>query len=292
MANGGDTEEYVVVSSVRPGLKREFAFAWKSQADCAGSIGRRRARRTPNGALENEAPKNSPSPKRFKSSDSNDVKNDSDSAEKLKLSSGAENVMMDEAVKGKVGGDVVTDDVDRLISVSEDDPKSDVVDSTSDDEQRSMFVESGIKELESMGVELAQGEGEVQGCNAPNEDAEKDESEPACEGAGISAQKLNTEPGDGVIERAFDEVPVKRVTRAAVKVVKGALNRSAVSAREGGRTEGGSESHLMGRFEKKTPKKVLVKKFPTMLRELLETGLLEGLPVRYLRGRKVYSVCT
>ncbi|XP_058199977.1 uncharacterized protein LOC131314980 isoform X3 [Rhododendron vialii] len=341
MANGADTEEYVVVSRVRPGLKREFAFAWKSQADCAGSTGRTRARRTPNGALGNEASKDSPSSKRFKSSESN---KDSESVEKHKLIGSTENV----------GSDVEGGDVERLISVSEDEPKSDVVDSTSDDEQRSVFVESAVKEVVSMGIELVRDEG-----NAANEDAGKDVSEQPCEGAEISAQKLNTEacdgvvdraeisaqklhkepcdgvveraeisarmlstdpgdgvseraeisaqklnrePGDGVveraeisarklntesadgvIERAFDETPVKRVTRSVVKVVNETLKRSDT---EEVKTGDRSESVLLGKLEKKMPKRIKVKKYPTMLKELLETGLLEGLPVTYLRGMK------
>ncbi|XP_058199978.1 uncharacterized protein LOC131314980 isoform X4 [Rhododendron vialii] len=284
MANGADTEEYVVVSRVRPGLKREFAFAWKSQADCAGSTGRTRARRTPNGALGNEASKDSPSSKRFKSSESN---KDSESVEKHKLIGSTENV----------GSDVEGGDVERLISVSEDEPKSDVVDSTSDDEQRSVFVESAVKEVVSMGIELVRDEG-----NAANEDAGKDVSEQPCEGAEISAQKLNTEacdgvvdraeisaqklhkePADGVIERAFDETPVKRVTRSVVKVVNETLKRSDT---EEVKTGDRSESVLLGKLEKKMPKRIKVKKYPTMLKELLETGLLEGLPVTYLRGMK------
>ncbi|KAG5515623.1 hypothetical protein RHGRI_036610 [Rhododendron griersonianum] len=392
MANGADAEEYVVVSRVRPGLKREFAFAWKSQADCAGSTGRTRARRTPNGALGNEASKDSSSSKRFKSSESN---KDSESVEKHKLIGSTENV---------------GSDVERLISVSEDEPKSDVVDSTSDDEQRSVFVESAVKEVVSMGIELVRDMG-----NAANEDAGKDVSEQPCEGAEISAQKLNTEPCDGVverteisaqklhtepcdgvveraeisarmlstepgegvieraeisaqelnrepgdgvveraeisarklntepcdgvveraeisarmlstepgdlvveraeilarklntepcdgvvekaeisaqksnrepggvIERAFDETPVRRVTRSAVKVVNETLKRSDT---EEVKTGDRSQSVLLGKLEKKTPKRIKVKKYPTMLKELLETGLLEGLPVKYLRGMK------
>ncbi|KAI8524181.1 hypothetical protein RHMOL_Rhmol13G0129800 [Rhododendron molle] len=355
MANGADTEEYVVVSRVRPGLKREFAFAWKSQADCAGSTGRTRARRTPNGALGNEASKDSSSSKRFKSSESN---KDSESLEKHKLIGSTENV---------------GSDVERLISVSEDEPKSDVVDSTSDDEQRSVFVESAVEEVVSMGIELLRDVG-----NAANEDAGKDVSEQLCVGAEISAQKFNTEPcdgvveraeisaqklrtepcdgvveraeisarklntepcdgvvegaeisarmlstepgdvvveraeilarklntepcdgvveraeisaqksngepGDGVLERAFDETPVRRVTRSAVKVVNETLKRSDT---EEVKTGDGSQSVLLGKLEKKMPKRIKVKKYPTMLKELLETGLLEGLPVTYLRGMK------
>ncbi|KAD7480178.1 hypothetical protein E3N88_03314 [Mikania micrantha] len=44
------------------------------------------------------------------------------------------------------------------------------------------------------------------------------------------------------------------------------------------------------KLEIKMSKKIVLKKFPTKLKELLETGLLEGSPVRYVRGSKVKHV--
>ncbi|GMN59830.1 hypothetical protein TIFTF001_028918 [Ficus carica] len=45
MAKGADTEEFVVLSQVRAGLKREFAFAMKVQNEISGSLGRTRSTR-------------------------------------------------------------------------------------------------------------------------------------------------------------------------------------------------------------------------------------------------------
>ncbi|KAF5751582.1 putative protein binding protein [Tripterygium wilfordii] len=50
MANGADPEAFVVRSTIRTGLKREFAFALKSQSEISGLLGRTRARRVQNGS--------------------------------------------------------------------------------------------------------------------------------------------------------------------------------------------------------------------------------------------------
>ncbi|XP_050239000.1 uncharacterized protein LOC126688368 isoform X2 [Mercurialis annua] len=45
MANGTDNKKDTVAAKVRPGLKREFAFAFKAHSEISGSLGRTRARR-------------------------------------------------------------------------------------------------------------------------------------------------------------------------------------------------------------------------------------------------------
>ncbi|KAL7173782.1 hypothetical protein ACSBR2_033108 [Camellia fascicularis] len=291
MANGDGTEEFVLLSQVRPGLKRELAFALKSGAEFANVMGRTRARRSQNGALSNEVPNNI-SNKRFKSADSKyDVEKISVEDQLMGV---IEKSMNDEAVKSEVPIGVIKDDVEGVISISEDEPKSDVVDLTSDDEQKSVLVESNLKEVEPMGdlaepmcIVFPEVEDQAKECNSDkspvNEDAEKDELKPLCkEGpameAEIPAPKLNAEPVDGFLEKVFYEKPTRRVTRSAVKVMAEPLERSA--------TVEGSERDPIGKLEMKMSKKIELKRYPTKLKDLLETGLLEGLPVRYLRGSK------
>ncbi|XVF19831.1 hypothetical protein REPUB_Repub11eG0144500 [Reevesia pubescens] len=48
MANGTKVEDFVVLSRVRTGLKREFEFALKVQAEICGSLGRTRSRKAEN----------------------------------------------------------------------------------------------------------------------------------------------------------------------------------------------------------------------------------------------------
>ncbi|EXC24900.1 Chromodomain-helicase-DNA-binding protein 4 [Morus notabilis] len=52
MAKGADSEEFVVLSRVRAGLKREFAFALKVQTEICGSLGRTRSSRKIVGCLD------------------------------------------------------------------------------------------------------------------------------------------------------------------------------------------------------------------------------------------------
>ncbi|KAK9279869.1 hypothetical protein L1049_013552 [Liquidambar formosana] len=65
MANGTDSEEFVVLSKVRPGLKRELAWALKLQSQISGSPGRTRASKAQNGSLGNGGSEK-PSKKRLK----------------------------------------------------------------------------------------------------------------------------------------------------------------------------------------------------------------------------------
>lgn len=52
-----DSEEFVVLSKVRTGHKREFEFALRSQNEVAGSLGRTRVRRVPSPVAEVPSPK-------------------------------------------------------------------------------------------------------------------------------------------------------------------------------------------------------------------------------------------
>lgn len=156
MSNDTDDNNYVLLSSIRPGLKREFAFAMKSQSENYISCSRTRRRKSPERSIN----------KKPKTADLGFVN--------------------EEKVES-----VVTD---------EEESKSDVVD--------------------------------------PNRSV--------------------IEPMNEVKSELIDEI----------------VNDN-----------GGNEEKV----EMKMMKKDVVKKFPKKLKELLETGLLEGLSVRYIRGTKVYS---
>ncbi|KAJ4969996.1 hypothetical protein NE237_003095 [Protea cynaroides] len=76
MANGTDSEQFVLLSGVRSGLKREFAFALKVQSELSGSLGRTRARKFQNSPTANAVIEDS-SNKIFKDSQANkETKND------------------------------------------------------------------------------------------------------------------------------------------------------------------------------------------------------------------------
>ena len=128
MVTGMDSEEFVLLSRVRMGHKREFAFTMKAQSKICWSLGRTQSRKTRNEAMATNRSK------KLKKTDPKDAENDK---------------VMDQKVK---------DLVDLGDSMSEEEAKSDVVDLTSDDEPKGHVGESesvgegGSKKDTSMSV--------------------------------------------------------------------------------------------------------------------------------------------
>ncbi|KAK6926698.1 Zinc finger, PHD-finger [Dillenia turbinata] len=235
MAKGRDSENFVVLSSVRSGLKREFAFALKSQNEIAASLGRTRGRRQQqqNAALEN------PENKRFRGS--------SDESILEKLNMGENQLLKDESKEESVvkekdeasnADDVIQDNGDRMVSNSEEESGSDLID-LSDQERKDSIAEQ-------------------------NQTAEK---------------------------------PLKQYSRSnwKQKVKPQDENCNGNTKNESEDTAEKSESKEMDgdgplvtpkQMEIKMSKKVGVSKVPSKMKELLETGLLEGLPVSYIRGSR------
>ena len=112
MVTGTDSEEFVLLSRVRTGHKREFTFAMKAQSEICGSLGRTRSRKTRNEAVATNRSK------KLKKTDPKDAENDK---------------VMDQKAK---------DLVDLGDSMSEEEAKSDMVDLTSDDEPKGHIGES------------------------------------------------------------------------------------------------------------------------------------------------------
>lgn len=324
MANGSDSGEYVVLSKIRPGLKREFAWALKSQSENS-SIGRTRSQNRP----LNDGGSDNPSNKRFKS---NQINNDNDEEkESSKMVTDLE-VITKEDVDLKSNG--VNDMAEKVILISEgeeQEPKSDVVDVeiNSDDERKGNMVESVIREeelkdtVENLREDISKEEtkDKIAGsiCKEEATDdildsiceehsqpetlkSDKDQflnSEnvenvevklPCNEGDTNTIQALNV-AGEGIGEKNLPKKPRRRFTRSALNP-KVPLE---VSGKDDLNTEEVAESEAISsidttekKLEMKMSKKIGLKRLPTKLKDLLDTGLLEGLPVRYLRGAKVY----
>lgn len=139
MANGADSNEFVVVSKVRTGLKRELAFALKVQAEMCESLGRTRARKAQNEGVD------SPNGKRLKISESSETQK-IEVERDLKPGDDGENEKESAMDVSKNLGE----------SMSEEEAKSDVVDVVSDDEPKSKACHSVVnnckEELKSGGV--------------------------------------------------------------------------------------------------------------------------------------------
>lgn len=288
MAKGAETDDFVVLSKVRTGLKREFAFALKSQNEIAGSLGRTRTRKPANGlngAVE------APSCKRIKKSvtgsRNNVQKDDAEGVNDEIAAAGG----VDESGKGE-------NDV-QLVVESEGDLKSDVVDAVSDDDNRSHSVESlrtendaGLTVISSnderkCGSDYSKGNGVIPLSDVEMEEATDKEmsiGQPSIVVMNDEDEEVQDLPGkeDGIV---IPEKPRKRFTRSALtsssEEPKELPNTGGVGG--DGTSAGGS---LIAKNVHKVSSKSLVKMVPKRLKDLLDTGVLEGLSVRYSRGVK------
>lgn len=146
MANRTEAGE-VVISSIRTGMKREFAMMMKAQAECGISIGQRRVTRSQNGALNGRASISPQSGSRTKSSTAKKRKKEANvvTADQS-LSNLNEKLDKIEELKGKDEGEKV----EKLPLTSEwEEPKSDVVDGASEDEKNGTAVDSERGEQET-----------------------------------------------------------------------------------------------------------------------------------------------
>nr|GMD73607.1 putative PHD zinc finger protein [Ipomoea batatas] len=146
MANRTEAGE-VVISSIRTGMKREFAMMMKAQAECGISIGQKRVTRSQNGALNGRT---SISPQNGSRTKSSTVKRRKKEANVVtadqSLSHSNEKLDKTEELRSKDEGEKV----EKLPLTSEwEEPKSDVVDGASEDEKNGTAVDSGIGEQET-----------------------------------------------------------------------------------------------------------------------------------------------
>nr|BAF36342.1 hypothetical protein [Ipomoea trifida] len=146
MANRTEAGE-VVISSIRTGMKREFAMMMKAQAECGISIGQKRVTRSQNGSLNGRA---SISPQNGSRTKSSTVKRRKKEANVVtadqSLSHSNEKLDKTEELRSKDEGEKV----EKLPLTSEwEEPKSDVVDGASEDEKNGTAVDSEIGEQET-----------------------------------------------------------------------------------------------------------------------------------------------
>lgn len=320
MANGTDSEEFVLLSRVRAGHKREFAFALKAQSEICGSLGRTRSKKTRNDVLATY------SRKRFKRSDAKEANKDAvtdqkkannDAVTDQKKAKDSEDVMSEEEAKSDVV-DLVSDDepksrVGESESVCERVSKDDASLPVSDEELRSGVVEMAVNSLkeeeeskeDSVAFALThksernedQEKKSQPGIDKTNENLMKDERN---EGNSIND---DGEAGDRVVER-----PQRRFTRSALKprveekcameesnkkvsLLKPRLEEKCAveesNKKVGADIDAGVRSPSVVTMPVETVKMSNYKKFPHKLKDLLEMGILEGIPVKYVRGAKV-----
>jgi hypothetical protein len=305
MANGTDSEEFVLLSRVRTGHKREFAFALKAQSEICGSLGRTRSKKTRNEVFATY------SRKRFKRSEAKEANNDAVTDKKKVKDS--EDAMSEEEAKSDVV-DVVSDDEPKSVfgeseSVCERVSKDDASLPVSDEELRSGVVVTAVNSLkeeeeskeDSAAVVLtneserseAQENKSKPGIDKTNENLAKDERN---EGNSINH---DGNAGDRVVER-----PQRRFTRSALKprveeeesnkkvsVLKPRVEEKYAVEESNTKVDADIDSTVrrpsVVTMPFATVKMSNYKKFPHKLKDLLDTGILEGMPVKYVRGVKV-----
>ncbi|PPS02010.1 hypothetical protein GOBAR_AA18657 [Gossypium barbadense] len=264
MANGTEAGDFVVLSRVRTGLKREFEFALKVQAEICGSLGRTRSGKAQNGG-EAWSPGNRSNKKLKK-----EVKDEKEKSD------------LEQSVR------VVEESVDLM---SEEEAKSDV-----EDPKREVI---GCEEEESKKVDLGKDEEFKDGIIEPMCEDEivkevKGKSKP--EKAVMGVPVLVSCEGDTKIEQVVkEEKPVRRFTRSLLKATVETMKETAATDAivvnvteakcDGGDITVGSVDSPMTQEASVSTK--LVRNFPTELQDLLDSGILKGANVRYARSSKV-----
>ncbi|KAK7272190.1 hypothetical protein RJT34_28636 [Clitoria ternatea] len=277
MAKGTDSDEFVLLSRVRTGLKREFAFAMKAQSEiCGGSLGRTRASKNRSDVVPVQT---SPASKRSRKSGSFDEpkeepKNSEDVMSEEEAKSDVVDLQSDDEPKNLVGESVP-------MPASEEELKSDVVVETANNEEP--HVVESLKE-------------EVVDDVAQQVSEEVNEEEKGGNDGTTLVVADNVGVGDDGKKRrrrkkVFDDKTPRRFTRSVLK-----MQSEETKVMDDGEHASGvgedvtkeSEDSPMLNTAPSTVKisKTRLKRFPSKLKDLLATGIIEGLQVKYVRGTK------
>ncbi|GAB2285471.1 hypothetical protein Dimus_019920 [Dionaea muscipula] len=275
MADGMDKEEeFVVLSKVRAGHKREFEFALKSQNEVAASLGRTRARKRTSGVAETVGLSRSLGPKP-RSNREVGLRAVMDGVDDGGAKSKVERLQDEEPGMRKIQLE------EKLGMENEEEPKSDVVDVMSDDENKSRSVESQKKDIENNAEEIIM----VGGTDDDKKDYLVVEDTNVDGTLSLRVEDASCFFGKRLSERAaagvvLQERAVKRLS--SLNASEPCLKEMETSEQDNGDKPTSAVVADVGNFSKK----VSIKMIPTHLKDLLETGLLEGLPVRYIRSHK------
>ncbi|KAK6138126.1 hypothetical protein DH2020_028126 [Rehmannia glutinosa] len=276
-----DSEE-IVVSVIRPGLKREFDMMIKNQSEIKPSADGRRVTRSQSAS----------------SSSRGHEKSDGKINKKVKRSS-SKKMKKDEGEK--LGGEDVGKLEDIDVSDSDKGPKRDVVQVGSNIGHDSRSLEAELvaverSETERMGADMSETERVGADIREGVQPLCTESPLPQVGGSNIDfihedertlggASDLGCER-TGEATSSLAETPLRRrFTRSALKL----QDEETELGSKAGVAESGSAATLTtspSKLEMKMSKKVELKRVPTKLRDLLETGLLEGLCVRYIHGSK------
>ncbi|KAH1130676.1 hypothetical protein J1N35_002054 [Gossypium stocksii] len=316
MANGTEAGDFVVLSRVRTGLKREFEFALKVQAEICGSLGRTRSGKAQNGG-EAWSPGNRSNKKLKK--EVKDEKEKSDLEQSVRVVEESVDLMSEEEAKSDV-----EDPKREVFGCEEEESKK--VDLEKDEEFKDGIIEPMCKdeivkevkekskpekavmgsleekqEEEKMDADIREKESQLERATENVEEVKEKgkeglviESDP-CKGD-IGVPVLVSCEGDAKIQQVVkEEKPVRRFTRSLLKATVETTKETAATDAivvnvseakcDGGDITVGSVDSPMAQEASVLTK--LVRNFPTELQDLLDSGILKGANVRYARSSKV-----
>ncbi|TYH62467.1 hypothetical protein ES332_D07G122300v1 [Gossypium tomentosum] len=316
MVNGTEAGDFVVLSRVRTGLKREFEFALKVQAEICGSLGRTRSGKAQNGG-EAWSPGNRSNKKLKK--EVKDEKEKSDLEQSVRVVEESVDLMSEEEAKSDV-----EDPKREVFGCEEEESKK--VDLEKDEEFKDGIIEPMcedeiVKEVkekskpekavmgsleekqeeEKMDADIREKESQLERATENVEEVKEKgkeglvmESEP-CK-RDIVVPVLVSCEGDTKIEQVVkDEKPARRFTRSLLKATVETTKETAATDAivvnvseakcDGGDITVGSVDSPMTQEASVSTK--LVRNFPTGLQDLLDSGILKGANVRYARSSKV-----
>lgn len=260
----------IVVSSIRAGMKREFAMMMKAQSEMGGlPAGGRRVTRSQSTI----------------SSSKGCVKSENKVSRKVK---GSESKKMKKDEGEKLGGEGVRklefDDLDGDKGEKRDAPEvvsnvgySGGLEADLVAVERSEAEEVGAELREDMPLVIESPLPQVRGTD---EDSIHEDERPVGETSDLGYERTE-ESTSGLSEK-----PLRRFTRSALKLQDEEMGLGSTT----GVVDSGDAVTLTtspSKLEMKMSKKVELKRIPTKLKDLLDTGLLEGLHVRYVHGSKV-----
>ena len=322
MANGSDAEDFVVLSRVRTGLKREFEFALKAQSEIRGSLGRTRSRNAQNGPAW--SPDNRSNKKLKKEAKVEKEKIDLEKSVRVEE---PVDLMSEEEAKS----DVVDVEEPKREVVGWEEEESKMVDLEKEEEVKDGVIEPmGEDEVDKEGKEISEPEKAVITSQEEKQEEEKKEEEKeskmdvdirekeselenatknveeekedlvikseSCKGDLGMPVLVSCEGNSKMEEVVKEEKPLRRFTRSLlqskVETVKETAMRDAVVVDVSDAKSGGDDNRVEGVDNPMTQEMDVstkyVRNFPTKLKDLFDSGMLDGVNVRYTRSSKVW----
>ncbi|OMO90373.1 Zinc finger, PHD-type [Corchorus olitorius] len=366
MANGKDAEDFVVLSRVRTGLKREFEFALKVQAEICGSLGRTRSKKVHTGPVWSPGRRSNKKLKREAEKDKGDLEEPVRAVEELVDLMSEEEAKSDvvdveepkrdvvgseeeeskrtelekeEEVKDGVVEPMCEDEIDKegkekaepeeaaIVSQEEtqkgeemeeekdkekeeeevEEPKMDVDVGEKEGELENVSKEGQLQNVSKEGeLENASKEGELENAlkegelvNVSKESEQEHASKNLEVGKGKEDLVVQSDPcegdlgrlplvsceGDSKVEEVVKvEKPLRRFTRSMLKPKVEPVEASDLKS---GADDDRAESVDSPLKQETNVSTKTLRNFPTKLKDLFDSGMLEGLNVRYTRSSKI-----